>query len=88
MHVGGSAGMADGPGAGSSAGTAGALTGEAGGLSHRLRGVLTCPLTQQLLVDPVVCEDGLSYERSVLEGSQAHMRSNFALKQLLDSLGL
>jgi len=65
-----------------------AYIGEAWGLSDRLRRVLTCPLTQQLLVDPVICEDGLSYERSVLGGSQARMRSNFALKQLLDSLGL
>ncbi|GAB4823177.1 hypothetical protein N2152v2_011277 [Parachlorella kessleri] len=70
-----------------SAGAAGALTGEAWGLSDRLRGVPTCPLTQHLLVDPVICEDGLSYERSVLQGTQARMRSNFALKQLLDSLG-
>ncbi|GAB4823178.1 hypothetical protein N2152v2_011278 [Parachlorella kessleri] len=76
------------PGVGSSAGAAGALTGEAWGHSDRLRGVLTCPLTQQLLVDPVICEDGLSYERSVVQGRQARTRSNFALKQLLDSLGL
>jgi hypothetical protein len=84
-----------GPAAGVGASSSGGGGGSGGisslgpGVSEKaLRRALTCPLTRRLLEDPVICEDGLSYERAAVAGGPGRTRPNFALKQLLDSLAL
>lgn len=54
------------------------------GGSETLPPFFTCPLTKQLLQDPVVLKDGISYERqAVVDRNEAVMYPNRSLKAIL-----
>lgn len=48
---------------------------------------LLCPITRELMTDPVICEDGQTYERSAIEqwfrrGHHTSPATNASLRQL------
>lgn len=43
-----------------------------------------CPITKQIMKDPVICEDGITYERDAVKNIKSILISNYLLKFLIE----